>query len=488
MEANLTDAVGRIIGRHAVVGLAVGLVRRGSVEFASHGVADIAGAEPVTPQTGFRIASITKTFTAVAVMQLAEQGLVDLDAPANEYLRSLQLRVHPGLGQPSVRHLLTHTAGLGELARPWGFLLPDFGESVPSGEHLPTLAHFYKGGPRVHAPPGSRFVYGNHSPAVLGQLVEDVTGLPLPLVYRERIFDPLGMDHSDALRSERVQHLATGYEIGSRGAQPVPERDMVTTGAASIFSTPADMALYLQALLDGGGPLLQPGTMAQMFAPQYQPDPRIPGMGLGFFRTRLGGYDVVGHQGTHPGFHSQVFVVPAAGTAVMVFTNGGHRPDFWVPGAALGLLEEVLEIPGRKPAVPQPAVWGELCGWYALDAGWADTRLRGLMGAGVEVVVRAGRPLMRFLTPIPALARGLPLEPDEAQDPLVFRLDFGEPDMRPMRVVFGRDDDGLVDRLHLDLMPVTLHRRPEASNPRRWATGGVAAGVLLAAGARLRRR
>jgi hypothetical protein len=172
----------------------------------------------------------------------------------------------------------------------------------------------------------------------------------------------------------------------------------------------------------------------------------------------------------------------------MIFTNGGHRPDFWVPGAALGLLEEALDIAERKPAVPQPAVWSELCGWYALDAGWADTRLRGLMGAGVEVVVRAGRPLMRFLTPIPALARGLPLEPDEAQDPLVFRLDFGEPDMRPMRVVFGRDDDGLVDRLHLDLMPVTLHRRPEASNPRRWATGGVAAGVLLAAGARLRRR
>lgn len=488
MEANLNDAVERILGRHPVVGLAAGVVRRGHVEFASHGLADIAARRPMNTHTGFRIASITKTFTAVAVMQLVEQGLVELDAPANEYLRSLHLRVGPGLDEPTVRHLLTHTAGLGELAHPLGFMRPDFGESVPAGEHLPTLAEFYSGGPRVHAPPGSRFVYGNHSPAVLGQLMEDVTGLPLPLLYRERIFDPLGMDHSDALRSERVHHLATGYEIGSHGVRAVPERDMVTTGAASICSTPADMALYLGALLDGGGPLLRAETLEQMFAPQYQPDPRIPGMGLGFFRARLSGYDVVGHQGTHPGFHSQVFVVPAAGTAVMVFTNGGHRPDFWVPGAALGLLEEVLHVPAPATAVPSPATWSELCGWYALDAGWADTRLRGLMGAGVEVVVRSGRPLLRFLTPIPALARGLPLEPDDPHDPLVFRLDFGEPDMRPMRVVFGHDGAGRVSRLHLDLMPVTLHRRPEATNPRRWAAGGLAAGALLAVGARLRRR
>src|SRR5687768_16662087 len=111
---DLQARIAHILNRRPAVGLAVGIVRNGSlVSFAAHGLADIPNRRPVTRDTVFRIASITKTFTAVAVMQLWEQGLVDLDAPANRYLRSFQLvPARTTWREPTLGHLLTHTAGV----------------------------------------------------------------------------------------------------------------------------------------------------------------------------------------------------------------------------------------------------------------------------------------------------------------------------------------------------------------------------------------
>jgi len=215
MPATRTDGVGpttddietriaEILQRRPVVGAAVGVVRDGRLDvFHGHGVADVTTRVPVTEGTGFRIASITKTFTAIAVMQLWERGLVDLDAPADGYLRAFRLLpADDGLRPATVRHLLTHTAGLPEVSRPWHAFLPDFGESVPAGQPLPTPAEHYRGVLRYRAQPGTRFVYTNHGPTVLGQLVEDVSGEPFDRYLRERISGPLGMAHTDLVRCD----------------------------------------------------------------------------------------------------------------------------------------------------------------------------------------------------------------------------------------------------------------------------------------------
>ena len=106
----------------SAVGLAVGVIRNGSLEFFNgHGLADIASNAPITEDTVFRIGSITKPFTAIAVMQLWEQGLIDLDAPANDYLRAYELiPAQAGFRPATVRHLLTHTAGITEVQRRLG--------------------------------------------------------------------------------------------------------------------------------------------------------------------------------------------------------------------------------------------------------------------------------------------------------------------------------------------------------------------------------
>lgn len=497
-DVELSAAVDALRSRQPTVGLAVGVVRGGGLaRFEGRGVADILSRTPVTEDTVFRIASITKTCTAVAVLQLWEQGLVDLDAPANDHLRSYALVPTRAAFRPAtVRHLLTHTAGLAEVARPWGAVLPDFGESVRAGRRMPPLGNFYGGRLRVHAEPGTRFVYTNHGPATLGQLVEDVTGMPLARYLRTRVFEPLGMVDSDLVRSERIaDRVATGYEIRSRGLRAVAARDMVTAGAASVYSTPRDMARYVAALLGGGrnehGTVLRPATVAMMFAPHHQPHPRIPGMGLGFFRWDLDGHTAVGHQGTHPGFHSQVLLAPDAGVGAIAFTNGAHQPDLWLPGAVSALLRRLLGADDdrvRRDVPQRPEHWGGRCGWYRLPARLTDVRLRAMMGAGIEVFVRGGQLMLRFLTPVPALATGFPLHPDDEGDPAVFRIDLSDSGLGTIMIVFDEDAAGITSRVHLDVMPLTLDKQAPAANPRRWTLGATAAGAGAAVATAAARR
>jgi CubicO group peptidase (beta-lactamase class C family) len=186
----------------------------------------------------FRIGSLTKTITAVAVMQLSEQGLVDLDAPANEYLRTFRLVPARESVQPTLRHLLTHTAGVGYWRRLSDLRQPGAGSGDRARRSgAPPLAEYYRQGLPVEIEPGTRWAYSNHGFATLGQIVEDVTGQPLDRYLRERIFEPLGMEHTDLVRSERVRsRLATGYVLRSRGLKPVADREVPTPAAAA--STP----------------------------------------------------------------------------------------------------------------------------------------------------------------------------------------------------------------------------------------------------------
>ena len=147
----LKTRVAGILNHWPVAGLAVGVVRGGSLAwFHGHGVADIESGTPVDQDTVFRIDSLTKTITAIAVMQLWEQGLVDLDAPASNYLRGYRLIPARASFRPAtLRHLLTHTAGVRAVRRPSDLLRPALGWRTPVGRPVPSLAGYYRGGLRV---------------------------------------------------------------------------------------------------------------------------------------------------------------------------------------------------------------------------------------------------------------------------------------------------------------------------------------------------
>ena len=134
------------------------------------------------------------------------------------------------------------------------------------------------------------------------------------------------MDNSDLVRSRRVRpRLATGYKMSSRGLKAVTDRENIPVGAGSAYSTAGDMARYAAALLNGGaggsGRILRPESVALMFGPHYEPDPRIPGMGLGIFRGEAGNRKTIGHDGIWPGFHATMLLVPGQELGVLAFAN-----------------------------------------------------------------------------------------------------------------------------------------------------------------------
>lgn len=496
-ELEMKAKVGEVLNRWPAAGLAVGVVRSGSPSwFHGHGVADIGSNTPVTEDTVFRIGSITKTFTAIAVMQLWEQGLVELDAPANDYLRGFKLApAKAGFRPATLRHLLTHTAGVRAVRRPSDLLRPTLGWGSRVGRHAPALAEHYQGGLRVDVEPGTKWAYSNHGFAALGQIVEDVSGLRLDRYFREHLFGPLGMESSDLVRSERVRpRLATGYEVRSGGLKAVADYEVVTVGGGGVYSTTSDMARYVSALLGGGanehGSVLKPGTLALMFEPHYQPDPRIPGMGLGFFRDEVGGHRTVGHDGIWKGFLSDMVLAPDDGIAVLAFANTGpFNPRGAPTPVANALLRLLLDLPDdtvRDDVPERPQVWSDLCGWYSFGPGMLlDPQQRALLGAGLEVVVRRDHLTIRGQTPVPAVRKGLRLHPD-ADDPYAFRLDISGVGAGTSPVVFSREPGGQVTALHIGLMPMSLPKRPDVRNPRPWINGALAA-TIAATAVRLRR-
>jgi CubicO group peptidase (beta-lactamase class C family) len=496
-QDQLTARVDEMRNRWPAVGLAVGVVRHGVLEsFCAQGFADIASKTPVTRDTVFRIASISKTFTAIAVMQLWERGLVDLDGPANKYLRAYRLiPADPSWRPATVRHLLTHTAGIPEWVHPSRMVNSGwFGESFDLRKHLPTPAEYYHGGLRLAVEPGTICTYSDHGFATLGQIVEDVSGQSLDRYLYENIFRTLGMHDTDLHRSHRVQrHLATGYRLGSKGAKALTDRQWVTAAASSIYSTPRDMARYVGALIgDGAGEhaaILKPETLAMMFQAHYRTDPRIPGMGLSFFRVDLGGHAVVEHQGVLPGFNSQIFLAPDDGVGVVAFTNGSRYAATWLTAETGRLLGDVIGVPAaavRTDVSQHPEIWGDLCGWYRPRAQRTDMQAWSLLGAGVEVKVRHGRLVLRTLSPLPVLYRGLVLHPDDEADPDIFRVDLSRYGMAPARVVFSRNSAGAVTAVHLDGLPLSAEKRsaPRTPSPANAGSSGAPGAVAIRIGLR----
>ncbi len=487
--SKMQTKVKQILNRWPTVGLAVGVVSQGSLKFFSgHGLANIVSNTPITEDTVFRIASLTKTFTAIAVLQLWEQGLLDLDAPANHYLRAYKLvPSQASFRPPTVRQLLTHTAGIREVLQPSNLLrMRDLGETVKLGERVPSLAEYYQGRLRFDAEPGTRFMYTNHGFATLGQLVEDISRMPLDCYLRELLFDPLGMDHTDLVRSERVQaHLATGYDLGRTGPRPVADYEVVTVGGGAAYSTMRDMVRYVAALLGGGaneqGRVLKSETLAMLFAPHYQPDPRMPGNGLAFFRANLGGHLAVEHDGILPGFDAQFFLAPEDGIGVLAFANGARQGFHWLTSELADMLKQLLGVPKEeiRTDVPQHLeLWSDLCGWYQFSAHPTDPA-RLALGAGVEVFVQRGQLMLRALSLLPALYRGFPLHPDDDQDPSIFRIDLSTFGIGTSRVIFSQAPGVGTTAVHLEFGPLSFQKRPDIKNPRWWITGAL--GALTAA-------
>jgi hypothetical protein len=195
-----------------------------------------------------------------------------------------------------------------------------------------------------------------------------------------------------------------------------------------------------------------------MFQPQYRPDPRIPGIGLAFHRSDLGGHLGVEHDGILPGFDAQIYLAPDDGVAVMAFANGAKRGMHWLTPEAANLVRGLIGVrsPTIRTDVPhRPDVWAGLVGRYRFSAHATDPA-RFALGAGARVLVRRGQLVIRLRSPVPALSKGFLLHPDDPADPYAFRVELPWFGIGTARVVFGRSPAGTVTALHADIGPVSF--------------------------------
>jgi hypothetical protein len=297
------------------------------------------------------------------------------------------------------------------------------------------------------------------------------------------------MEHTDLIRSDRVRvHQATGYVLRSRGLRPVVDREVLAAGGGGVYSTTGDLARYVAGLLGMGagehGAVLGPDTLASMFEPHFQLDPRVPGMGLAFHLDVENGHRTVGHSGVVSGFLSQMVMAPDDSIGVVVLANTGGLDGRGAPEPlGIALIRHLLSLPDESfrtdvPTRPEP--WGEVCGWYSPDPGpVTNLFVRAFMGAGAEVTVRRGQLMLRPLTPIPSMRRGLRLHPDDPDDPRVFRVDCSDSGKGTLRVVFSGPETGTAGRLVMDGM--SFQKRPDVRNPRPWVNGMLAAGATTLA-------
>ncbi len=316
--------------RSDIAGASVLVMQDGKVLLQKgYGFADAKEKKPVDPAgTIFRLASISKLFTWVSVMQLAEQGKLDLDRDVNTYL---DFQIRPAFGAPiTLRNLMTHTGGFEEEAREIIIINP---------KKIPTLRQFLiENQPRRLFPPGIVPGYSNYGVGLASYIVERASGEPFEQYVAEHIFAPLGMTHStfyQPLPKDLGSLPSEGYR-GNTEKPAVGFEIFNPAGAGGISSTASDMGRFGQALLNAGEldgrRILKPETLEAMFTPQFRASEQMPALCMGFYETWRNDLRWIGHEGDLIAFHSLFFLERSQKLILFVSFNsagagGKVRPE-----------------------------------------------------------------------------------------------------------------------------------------------------------------
>lgn len=426
--ARLDEFIARHMRETGAPGLALALAdREGPLRVAAYGLADTKTHAPVRPETLFEIGSISKSFVAVALLTLRDEGRLDLHRPVSEYMP--WLKVDFGHGPVTAHHLLSHTSGL-----PGVPLLP---ESVAAG-----LATAYA--------PGEHFVYSNIGYFILGLLLETLDRRTLAESLRARVLGPLGMTRSAPVITNSVRPLtATGYAPLYED-RPFPVRGPlaeapwieVDTAAGSVASSAAEMVAYLRMLLNGGlGPRGRRVISEESFALLSKPVVKAPfrgedaHYGYGLWVSQLDGRTQLRHTGGMVAFSSMMDVDLTNGVAGFASVNAnlsGYRPAS-VVRHALDLLRAALQdrpLPPPPPPAPPPDEVQNAADYAGTYTSAAGRRL---------VVAAEGARLL-----LAHAGRRVALERSGGRDSFIVK----HPDFELFRLVFGREGGAVVEAGH----------------------------------------
>jgi CubicO group peptidase (beta-lactamase class C family) len=332
-----------------------------TVLLAAAGLADLEWQVPATAETSFRVGSLSKPLTAIAILRRVSGGVLDIDRPVGDYLPDLP----DALGRPTLAQLLSHTSGL-----PDHFQLPD----APAIMRNPTTPGAIVERMRDAEPlfpPGERWAYSNFNYVLLGLVLEatDPAGRDYGRIIEEDIFAPLGMTDSHYDRQAAVlPRRARGYDHdGERVLNTVTFDPSHAYAAGALMMSAADMVRLSRALLDGD--LLSDAMRARAWRETTGPDGQGYGYGLGFNTGTLMGERVIWHNGSINGFQAAWLMLPERGRAVAVLSNGYYRPNTTAMARRVLALLAGRRLPALEAVPVEDAVLAGLEGRYALDDG-----------------------------------------------------------------------------------------------------------------------
>ncbi|MGB8535729.1 MAG: serine hydrolase domain-containing protein [Acidobacteriaceae bacterium] len=311
--------------RSDVAGASVMVMQDGQVLLRKgYGYADLKHKKPVDPAaTVFRLASISKLFTWVSVMQLVEQGRLDLDTDVNRYL---DFQIRPAFSQPvTLRNLMTHTGGFEEVIR--DIIVTDPKQAVTLRDYL------IRNQPQRLFPPGAIPAYSNYGVGIAGYIVQRVSGQPFEQYVEQHIFTPLKMEHSTFYQPPPtlLRRLPSeGYPTDTE-KPPIGFEIFNPVSAGGVSSTADDMGRFGQALLNGGeldgNRILKPETLEAMWTPQFRSNGQMPPLCMGFYETWRNGLRWIGHEGDLVAFHSLFMLEPQNKLTLFVSYNSTGSED-----------------------------------------------------------------------------------------------------------------------------------------------------------------
>jgi D-alanyl-D-alanine carboxypeptidase len=331
IDADMNAAV----ARHQVAGMTIAIIRGGKIVYErAYGMRDAAQRVPATIATDYQIGSITKQFTAAAVMQLVEQGKIDLNARVSAYLPSA-----PHAGEITVRQLLDHTSGLADYLSGQS-VMSDAGKPATYAQLIARIAH-----DPLQFTPGSRYAYSNTNYLLLGRIVSVVAGIP----YKRYLFDRViarapGANFVTIADQARLPQMATGYLSG----KPAPLLDATWAGpAGELVGSVADLAAWDDALLNGR--VVSAASYAAMTAVQTPPDTTTP-YGFALIVDHYDGQPRIWHNGGTFGFNASDQFYPNENTRIIVLTNDAA-------GLADALAQKIFDdcYPALAAAARAPA-------------------------------------------------------------------------------------------------------------------------------------
>lgn len=404
MASRLDTVVRQEMARWTVPGVAVGILQDGRRETRAWGVTSLGTRYPLLPESVFRVASISKLFTATLAMTLVDAGKLDLDRPVVEYLPDLAVADDEARRTITTRHLLSHQSGL------WG----DFSEDHGLGDDALSRAMARLGTVRQITRPGELWAYCNVGFHLTGAVIQQIAEKPFEAAMRERVFAPLGLQRTGYFAHEAIVHsAAVGHEQVAPGAdehriagQYYPRN---RNPAGGVISCVDDLLTFASLYLNGGkteqGRVLSEAAVREMWTPQITAGNFADSYGVGFALITIDGVQTTGHGGSINGYQSHLTIVPERNFAVVALTNSA-RGSSAIRGIERAMLEERIGL--RHVAPPIATLTADDLARYAGDYRQPHTEIAVRVdGPGLSLAVAGIDPATRERTPYP----DIPLRP-----------------------------------------------------------------------------